>query len=68
MTAQQNTMWQSRVRKLLKKGLGSEDIAVIMECDVADVRQEIQILRDSRELVSILRCASYGETAKKLMV
>lgn len=29
MTAQSNTMWASRVRRLLSEGYGAEDIAVI---------------------------------------
>ena len=50
MTPQQNTMWICRVREALKAGFGVEDIALREKCDVADVRAEVEILRDGGEL------------------
>lgn len=55
MTAQRNTMWQAHVRRLLSEGYGVEDIAVITKYPVAEVRQEVQILRASGELTEIYR-------------
>lgn len=55
MTAQRNSMWQAHVRRLLIEGYGAEDIAVLTKYPVRDVRQEIEILRESGELAGIYR-------------
>lgn len=55
MTAQRNTMWASRVRRLLSEGYGAEDIAYIAQCSADDVRREVEILRASGELTEIYR-------------
>lgn len=41
-----NERWQAQVRRFLKSGYGVEDIAVLMACNVADVKAEVDILRD----------------------
>lgn len=53
MTPQQNTMWISQVRKLLKQGFGTEDIAIKLDCKLQDVKNEVDILRESGELKMI---------------
>lgn len=49
----QNTDWQYRVRSHLRDGYGVEDIAVNLRCPVADVRREVEILREAGELQKI---------------
>ncbi|WP_162947032.1 hypothetical protein [Ruegeria sp. EL01] len=51
--AQQNSMWQHAVRKMLGQGYGVEDIAVIKGFNVDHVRREIRILREAGELSAI---------------
>ncbi len=51
--AQQNSMWQHHVRKMLAQGFGVEDIADKRGYDVDDIRREITILRESGELAAI---------------
>jgi hypothetical protein len=68
LTAQSNTMWQSRVRKLLREGFGSEDIGVRLGYPAEDVRQEIALLRANGDLKGILAKVPWGPTAKKMMV
>lgn len=54
MTPQENTMWSYRVRKLLEEGYGTEDIAFVkLKCRLQDVKNEVQILRESGELAII---------------
>lgn len=53
--AQQNTVWQTKVRRLLSEGLGVEDMIAQYEMNGADVRREVQILRESGELSQIYR-------------
>jgi hypothetical protein len=48
--ARRNSLWQAKVRQLLWAGYGSEDIAIKLSCDAADVIREIQILRADGEL------------------
>lgn len=67
MQADANTRWQTKVRDLLKEGLGSEDIAVKLKCDVSAVRREIQILRESGELKKIVAAVKPGPTLTKLL-
>lgn len=55
MTAQRNTNWQARVRRLLSEGYGVEDIAKLTKYPAEDVRQEVEILRASGELTEIYR-------------
>lgn len=52
--AAKNSMWICQVREALSDGLGVEDIALKLSCDVEDVRQEVRILRDGRHLNNIL--------------
>lgn len=66
MGATANSQWIARVRILLGQGLGSEDIAVLMSCNVEDVRREIQILREQGDLKRILDAVPMGKTATKL--
>lgn len=55
MTAQANSNWQGMVRTLLRDGLGVEDIALRLKCDVAHVRAEVEILRHSGDLARMFR-------------
>lgn len=55
MSAQRNTMWQARVRELLREGFGTEDIAILTETHPETVRREVAILRESGELKNIYR-------------
>lgn len=50
MTPRANSQWIGRVRALIREGYGVEDIAVKLGCDVACVRTEIEILRQSGDL------------------
>lgn len=52
--ASENSMWICQVREALSDGLGVEDIALKLSCDVEDVRQEVRILRDGWNLQNIL--------------
>ena len=54
MSPERNTAWQTTVRNLLRDGLGVEDIAVKLECEVAAVRREVKILRDEGRLMGVL--------------
>ena len=56
--AQSNTVWQARVRALLKQGYGSEDIAVLTGAPLKDVQFEIQILRQSGDLAAMFGSAA----------
>ena len=51
--ARRNSEWQGRLRRLLREGLGSEDIARLTETKLADVQREISILRETGELKKI---------------
>lgn len=53
--ARRNDQWIGAVRKFLRLGLGVEDIALHIHCDVEDVRREVRILRESGELAKIYR-------------
>jgi hypothetical protein len=48
-----NTAWQTKVRRLLKQGLGVEDMVVHHGMNGDDVREEIRILRKEGELERI---------------
>lgn len=52
--ASENSMWICQEREALSDGLGVEDIALKLSCDVEDVRQEVRILRDGWNLQNIL--------------
>ena len=53
MTPQQNTTWIYQVRQMLKSGYGTEDIAINLKCKLQDVKNEVDILRQSGELKKI---------------
>lgn len=53
MTAQRNTMWQARVRALLREGYGAEDIALRFDVTAEAVRAEIAMLRAEGELTAV---------------
>ena len=53
--ATKNSHWQGRVRVLMGKGFGVEDIAVDLGCDVAFVRREAAILAANGELDNLYR-------------
>lgn len=55
MTPDQNTGWMVKVRTLLGKGFGVEDIAVKLECAVSDVRREVEIYRQEGRIKEIVR-------------
>ncbi len=40
-----NDDWHLAVLRLIREGLGVEDIAHVLECDTDDVRKEVRILR-----------------------
>ncbi|GAB5434768.1 MAG: hypothetical protein EpisKO_41380 [Epibacterium sp.] len=48
-----NSLWVVAVRQLLRAGFGVEDIALKTGRDSEDVRREVNILRESRELARI---------------
>jgi len=50
-----NSMWQARVKDLLKRGYGVEDIGVMLGCDPEHVRIEVRILRETGELDKMFR-------------
>lgn len=54
-TAQQNTIWQSKVWTTLRAGYGVEDVAVMLKCNVDDVRREVQIAREEGTIKTRLR-------------
>ena len=60
MTSQQNTMWICQVKKLLKEGFGTEDIAIKLKCKINDVRNEVKILREMGELDRIYGTSNEG--------
>lgn len=47
MTARANSQWIGRVKAMLADGLGVEDIALRLSCDVQAVRDEVSILRQT---------------------
>lgn len=49
--------WQRRVRKLMRTGLGTEDIAVELGCPLKDVEAERDILRAEGRLDALYACA-----------
>ena len=49
-SGQLNSVWQTRVKTLLSKGYGVEDIAIKTGVDVQHVRNEVAILRDDGAL------------------
>lgn len=51
--SQKNTMWQAKVRRLLKEGFGVDDMVALHDMDRAEVRREIAILRESGDLRKI---------------
>lgn len=51
----QNNSWQARVAEYLRQGYGVEDIAVFLDCDVQDVRNEVAILRSEGRLDGLYR-------------
>lgn len=55
MTPHQNTTWMVQVRTLLGQGFGVEDIAIKLECSVADVRREVEIYRQEGRIKEIVR-------------
>ncbi len=55
MTPDQNTGWMVRVRTLLGQGFGVEDIAIKLNCRVADVRREVEIYRQEGRIKEIVR-------------
>ncbi len=56
--AQVNSAWQARVHGLMRQGLGYEDIAVLIGCDVASVRREASILQQEGRLTAMYRWQS----------
>lgn len=54
MTETANDRWIAQVRRFLASGYGVEDIAVIMACDVEDVRREVDIHRSMGNLRKVL--------------
>lgn len=46
MTPHGNSQWIGQVNRLLREGLGVEDIAIRLKCDVEAVRVEVAILRE----------------------
>ena len=55
MTPDQNTGWMVRVRTLLGQSFGVEDIAIKLNCRVADVRREVEIYRQEGRIKEIVR-------------
>lgn len=55
MTPHQNTTWMVQVRTLLGQGFGVEDIAIELECSVADVRREVEIYLQEGRIKEIVR-------------
>ncbi len=55
MTPDQNTGWMVKVRTLLGQGFGVEDIAIRLNCRVADVRREVEIYRQEGRIKEIVR-------------
>ena len=55
MTPECNTASMVKVRTLLGKGFGVEDIAIKLECSVADVRREVEIYRQEGRIKEIVR-------------
>lgn len=51
--ARRNSVWIVTVRQLLRAGFGVEDIALKTGSEAEDVRREVTILRESRELPRI---------------
>lgn len=45
--------WAEQVHRFLKSGFGTEDIAVMMNCKIVDVKAEVESLRKSGELDKI---------------
>lgn len=52
-SAAKNSLWIVTVRQLLGAGFGVEDIALKTGSDPEDVRDQVTILRESRELSRI---------------
>lgn len=55
MTPAQNTGWMVKVRSLLGKGYGAEDIAIKLGCSADDVRREVEIYRQEGRIKEIVR-------------
>lgn len=55
MTPDQNTGWMVKVRSLLGKGYGAEDIAIKLGCSADDVRREVEIYRQEGRIKEIVR-------------
>lgn len=52
--ADKNTAWSREVKRLMRKGYGVEDVAVILKCDLQYVRDEVQILREEGRIEEIV--------------
>lgn len=59
----QNSQWICRVREELKAGFGVEDIAIRLNCDVADVRAEVGILREGGDLKRMFKALNESADA-----
>ena len=57
--AHRNEGWQAKVRNRLRDGYGVEDIAVMLGCDVGDVRKEVEILRNEGRLRKLFGAAGH---------
>lgn len=56
-----------RVMAYLRDGYGVEDIAIMLGCNVAHVRAEVEILRDEGNLARLSGSTRWGPTALRLM-
>lgn len=55
--AARNSHWIVKVRICLQDGYGVEDISLMLNCSVEDVRREVEILRESNLLALIYGAA-----------
>ncbi len=55
--AARNSLWIVKVRICLQDGYGVEDISLMLNCSVEDVRREVEILRESNLLALIYGAA-----------
>lgn len=53
--AMKNDAWRGCVVRMMKTGLGYEDIAVKLKCKAEDVRREAKILKEEGELDDLYR-------------
>lgn len=67
MSIQNAEHFTIRVHGYLRDGYGVEDIAIMLGCDVAHVRAEVEILRAEGRLEVLRDNARWGPTALRLM-